>query len=274
MKRRQLIDDFKTNQKEFEDLNITGMRFYIFPEPEAIRLGYKGTAQVKYSVPSKDPLKNYDHLEARFRLQSIWIDEYGTNPSVCKAVCEIVQRPETDETRNALTFGKLVAYRKDGKTIARGDNRMSWFVNRDVTAVIYTVERDADFYRTQSPDNAEAWARGNYPRTPIFDSSIHAIRACVEVIESKLGYKMTGKELVNWMAVPSDLLREAGFIEIKDRFGVNDSMWLGNPNKLIINSSQEWSWPGGESGYYNSSSNKEAARVGKMFMDRLATFLT
>lgn len=260
MKRRDIIADFNELKNDFDNIDPTRVNVYLFPEDKG------GGGAIEFiHVFTNSQGKRFYQRPAWFPLVSVWADE-TKGPFVCKAVGRVIQNPKTDETKNALHVAKCMSLFGPMNYYSEGRQRMS--ILTDINALSVTVTVESDSYKCYAEGN-------NWGRTvPIFDNASAAMQALMTVIEEGTGNTVAGKELVDYTGVAEEILLEVGFVEVKDKMGKAPSMWQGSPNKLVLNSDEDY-YSSRRTTYRGYNRRAESAKkMAQLVMDKLTLRLS
>lgn len=261
MKRREIVADYNELRNNYEGIEPTRLNVILFP-PEK---GGGGAIEFNHVFTPLSGRRQYGRL-AWFPLTSLWVDEYAKAPFICKAVGKVIQEPQLEETKAALHIAKCVSLFGQ---IEYNMDRQRMCIISDINATSITVTAASDSYKTYPEGRT-------YSRTvPIFDNAAAAMKALLTIVEEGTGNTVAGKELVDFSAVSEEILKEVGFVEVKDRMGKAPSMWAGSPNKLILDSDDDYYESQRRSGYKSYVRRAEQSKkMSQLVMDKLTLRLS
>lgn len=146
--------------------------------------------------------------ELAAKIDSLWIDEHSGN------AIKVHMRLSTGNSAQK----KLMRALKELGVISCPKNR---FLTLRGNSLRYGVKPGV-LYRGEDE---------NYSEYYVYDSKIHAIRACIaEAKEYKL---IGGIDAVSLAAISDALLEEFGFVKVEDTFKIGVPMWRGDASRFL-----------------------------------------
>lgn len=265
MKRRDIIAEFGELKNSHENIELYKIHAYTFDKNSGSP--YKGCLELTYNFLDQSGRRSFSNV-AWFPLISLWVDEYSTSPLVCKAIATVIQSPEMKETKNALFVSKCLSL-LGTLEVSKDGQKMSLLSDQNST--IISCFAATEHYLTYREGGTGTGSRV----VPIYDNATIAIKETLKVMEEGTGNTISGKDLVDYSSVSEEVLKEVGFVEVKDTVGRGNSMWMGYPKKLILGQKEEYYGSWQRRGHHDFGVRREhGKRISQLVMDKLSLRLS